>query len=364
MASAIDNSTFTFNPEELKDWSLVINELTFGDPTLNSVHDVQQGIKHQHQIVFAGRMGPIGKKVGANCTPNEIDGVTLTEKFWDPAFEDFRLSHCSSDVNQQDKLVNQMTRMNPDYFTIVEGSQSVIGNFLVERVLSGLGESLWWKVWFDRKDASTFGSGSGSEDFTSGSDVDFWNSFDGLFYQIYQEPSLAAGGKYYSSLLASRNAEATYADQELVSGESISAMKDVYNKADSRLRGRADAKFLVTRSVYDGVVNDLETIQNVGGFTQTNENGMMTLRYRGIEVVMMDVWDRFIVDYKNSGTNYVLPNRIVLTVASNIPVGTLADGDFGTIDAFYDRTLKTNFIDGEYCIDSKLLEDYLTCVAY
>lgn len=364
MASAINNGTFTFNPEELKDWSMVINELTFGDPTLNAVHDVQQGIKHQEQIVFAGRIGPVGKKIGANCTPNEISGVTLTEKFWDPAFEDFRLSHCSSDVNQQDKLVNQMTRMNPDYFTVVEGSQSSIGNFLVERVIDGVGESLWWKVWFDRKDASTSGSGSGSEDFTTGSDVDFWNSFDGIWYQIYQETNLTTGGKYYSDALAIRNAGATYGDQVLIPGEAIAAMKDVYNKADSRLRSRQDARFLATRSMYDGVINDLETIQNVGGFTQTNENGMSVLRYRGIEVTMMDTWDRFIDKYKNSGTNYVRPHRVVLTVSSNIPVGTLAEGDFGTVDAFYDRTLKTNFIDGEYSLDSKLLEDYLACVAY
>ena len=364
MASAIDNGTFTFNPEELKDWSEVINELTFGDPELNSVHDVQQGIKHKEQIVFAGRMGPIGKKIGANCTPNEITGVTLTEKFWDPAFEDFRLKHCSSDVNQQDKLVNQMARMNPDYFTVVEGSQSPIGNFLVERTLTALGESLWWKVWFDRKDASTFDAGTGSQDFTNGTDLAYWNSINGIWYQIFQETALTSGGKYYSNTLASRNGQATYVLQELASGEAIAAMKDIYNKADSRLRGRQDATFKVTRSIYDGLVNDLEDIQNTGGFTQTNEDGVMVLRYRGIQVVMMETWDRFIADYKNNGTRYHLPHRIVLTVATNIPIGTLSEGDFGTIDAFYDKVAKSNFIDGEYSIDSKLLEDYMTCVAY
>lgn len=364
MASAINNGTFTFNPEELKDWSRVINELTFGDPELNSVHVVEQGIKHQEQIVFAGRIGALGKKIAANCVPNEISGVTLTEKFWDPVFEDFRLKHCSTDVDQQDKLVNQMSRMNPDYFTVIEGSQSVIGNFLVERVLSAIKENLWFKIWFDRKDASVFGAGSGSENFTVGTDLDYWNGFDGIFYQIYQEANLASGGKYYSDALASRNGQASYAAQELVANEAIDAMKAVYNKADSRLRQRTDAKFLVTRSVYDGLVNDLEGIQNTGGFTQTNEDGIMVLRYRGIMVTMMDVWDRFIDEYQNSGTAYDLPHRIVYTVADNIPVGTLADGDFGKVDAFYDRYNKVNVIDGEYSLDSKLLEDYLTCVAY
>ncbi len=44
MASAI-TSGFSFNPEELKEWSQVINELTFADPELNSIHQIDQGIK-------------------------------------------------------------------------------------------------------------------------------------------------------------------------------------------------------------------------------------------------------------------------------------------------------------------------------
>jgi len=362
MSSAISNGTFTFNPEELKDWSRVINELTFGAPDLNAVHDVQQGIKHKQQIVFAGKIGLLGKKVGAGCTPNEIDGVTLTQKFWDPAFEDFRLKHCTTDVNQQDKLVNQMARMNPDYYTVIEGSQTGVGDFLVASILEAVKENLWYKVWFDDKDASTFEDSDGSNTFTNGTDVDYFNSFDGIFKQIFATTSLTTGGKYFTSI--AKNAQTTYATQALASGDAIAAMKGVYNKADSRLRNRADVRFLVTRSVYDGIVNDLEAIQNAGGFTQTNEGGMSVLRYRGIEVVMMDVWDRFIDTYQNTGTKWNLPHRIVMTVSSNIPVGTLADGDFGTVDAFYDKVTKQNYVDGVYSLDAKLLEDYLTSVAY
>lgn len=362
MSSAINNGTFTFNPEELKDWSRVIHELTFGAPDLSAVHDIQEGIKHDQQIVFSGKIGLLGKKVGANCTPNEISGVTLTEKFWTPAFEDFRLKHCTTDVDQQDKLVNQMARMNPDFYTVIEGSQSGIGDFLVATVLEAVKENLWYKVWFDDKDASTFNASDGSNTFTNGTDVDYFNSIDGIFKQIFATTSLTTGGKYFTAI--AKNAQANYAAQALASGDAIAAMKSVYNKADSRLRNRADAKFLVTRSIYDGLLNDLETIQNVGGFTQTNENGMSTLRYRGIEVVMMDVWDRFIDVYQNNGTKWNIPHRIVMTVSTNIPVGTLAQGDFGTVEAFYDMYHKVNVIDGVYSLDAKLLEDYLTSVAY
>lgn len=359
MASAINNGTFTFNPEELKDWSKVINELTFGAADLNAVHDVQQGIKHQQQIVFAGRLGLLGKKVTAGCTPNEIAGVTFTDKFWNPAFEDFRLKHCTTDVNQQDKLVNQMAKMNPDFYTVIEGSQKVVGDFLVASILEAVKENLWFKVWFDDTAADDF---TGGGNFTNGTDLDYFNSFDGIFKQIFATTSLTTGGKYYTAI--EKNAGATYVLQALASGDAIAAVKGAYNKADSRLRSRTDVKIHVTRSVYDGLVNDLEAIQNAGGFTQTNEGGISMLKYRGIEVMMMDVWDRFIDSYQDNGTKWFLPHRVVMTVSVNIPIGTLAEGDFGTVDAFYDKFHKVNVIDGVYSLDAKLMQDYLTSVAY
>lgn len=363
MASAINNGTFTFNPEEEKDLKAIINELSFGDEELNSVHDVEQGIKYDEQIVFASKMGLLGKKVGAGCVPNAIEGITLSEKFWTPKHLDFRLQHCTTDVDAQDKLVNQYAKMNPDFYQIFEGSQAGVGKFLVSTVLEAVKENNWFKVWFNDTLASTFEDSDGSNTFTNGTDVGYFNAFDGLFKQIFAEIGTGInGGKYFTSI--AKNAGGTYALQTLASGDALSAMKSTYNKADSRLRTRKDAKFLVTRSIYDGLINDLETTQNVGGFTQTNEEGISMLRYRGIEVKMMEVWDRFIDTYQNNGAKWNIPHRVVLTVPSNIKVGTLTSGDFGTLDAFYDKVTKQNYVDGVYSLDAKFMEDYLASVAY
>jgi hypothetical protein len=249
--------------------------------------------------------------------------------------------------------------MNPDYATVIEGTQSVVGNFLIAAVLEALPENLWFKVWFNDKAIENIEDEGVLKD---GISVDFFNGFDGIFKQIFATTSLTTGGKYFTPI--AKNAGASYALQALAANDAINAMKSVYNKADSRLRARTDAKFLVTRSVYDALVNDLEDKQNAGGFTQINENGLPVLRYRGLEVVMMDVWDRFIDTYTNNGTKWNIPHRIVLTVATNIPVGTLSEDDLDKIEAFYDRYKKLNVIDGIYSLDAKLLEDYLTCVAY
>jgi hypothetical protein len=354
MATAI-TSGFSFSPEELKDWSRVINELTFGDKSLNELHEIYQGLKYNEQIVFAGRIGLMGKAV-TGCTPNEISGVALTEKFWTPVDEDFRLSHCSADVNAQDKLLRQMSRMNPDFYNVIEGSQSVLGSYLVAKILESFNENLIRKVWFSDTAAALIAGGGV---FTAGTDVAYFNTFDGLFKQIFAE---VTGSQKVD---IAKNGGATYALQALAADESIAILKAMYNAADSRLLAQPNKKFYVTRTIWDGYLNDLESIQNSGaGNTMINEDGKVTLTYRGVEVVNMELWDRIIDAYQNDGTAYNLPHRAVLTTPQNIPVGTLADGDFGTVDAFYDRTLKTNFIDGVYTIDAKHLESYLTVVAF
>jgi hypothetical protein len=358
MASAINNGAFTFNPEEIKDWSEVINELTFADPDLNAIHDIQQGIKYDEQIVFAGKIGLMGKKVGANCAPNEISGISLTEKFWNPVFEDFRLTHCSTDVNTQDKLVNQMARMNPDYRDVVSGSNSSTGNFLVGKVIDGFNETILRKAWFNDTAADTVVNGGV---LTNGTDKEFFNSFDGIFKQMFVEiPD--TDSKYVS---IPKNGRANYEDQELTANESIAILKAMYKKADSRLLSDPNKKFYVTRTIWDGYLDDLEDIQNQGaGNTLINEEGKETLRYRGVEVVKMEIWDRIIEDFENNGTTYNLPHRAVLTTPLNIPIGTLSQDDWGTLDAFYDKVTAKNYIDGIYSLDSKFMQKYLAIFAY
>jgi hypothetical protein len=356
MASEI-TSGFAFNREELKDWSKVINELTFGDPTLNELHDIEQGIKYNQQIVFAGRMGLMGKTV-TGCTPNAVAGVALTEKTWTPVDMDFRLEHCSADVNAQDKLIRQMSKMNPDFYNVIEGSNSVVGNFLVAKVVEGFNENLLRQAWFNDT-AAALTSGGGV--FKVGTDLGFFNSYNGFFKQIFTEvPTTDA--KYVA---ITKNAAASYALQTLASGDAIATLRAMYLKADSRLLDSGNAKFYVTRTIFDGYLNDLEAIQNTGGGnTIINENGQISLTYRGIPVVKLDVWDRVIAAYQDNGTKWNLPHRAVLSTPMNLKIGTLATDDFGALDAFYDQYHKVNVIDGVYTMDAKHLEKYLTVAAY
>jgi len=357
MATAFDNGTFTFNPEELKDLKQIINELTFNHPSISDVHYVEQGIKYDKQIVFAARMGLLGKAL-ESCTPNAAEGITLTNKFWTPKLFDFRITHCSADVDSQDKLFNQWLKVNPDFYNIFEGSASSVGAYLVGLVEEASREDILTKIWFSDTTAATY---TGSGVFTNGTDLDFFNVIDGLFKQIFVDVPTSAA----NYVAITKNAAATYALQALAAGEGMATLKAMYGKADSRLRGASGVEFLVTRTLFDAYLNDLESTQNTGaGNTFINEKGQLTLTYRGIPVKLMDIWDNTINTYQNNGTKWYRPHRAILTVPTNIPVGTPSEGDFGSVDAFYDKVTKMNYVDGAYGLDTKHLQNYLTVAAY
>ena len=355
--AAINQGTFTFNQEELQDLSQVIHELTFANEELNALHDVQEGIKWNKQIVFAGRIGLMGKAV-TGCTPNTIEGVTLTQKTWTPVEEDFRLEHCSTSTDSQNKLINQMSKRNPDFYDIIQGSQSVIGQFLVAKVIEGFVENLLRKVWFSDTAADTVTNGG---QLKNGTDKEYFNTFNGLFKQIVTEIPIT----HRNYVAAPRNAGADYAAQELQANDAVNTFRAMYKKADSRLKSFPNAQFYVTQSMWDQYLDDLEDKQNQGaGNTMITENGQTTLTYRGFRVIPMEVWDRNIESYYDNGTKFDRPNRAVFTAPMNIPIGTLAKSDFGEVDAFYDKVSKKNYIDGIYSLDAKVLEVYLMVASY
>ena len=74
--------------------------------------------------------------------------------------------------------------------------------------------------------------------------------------------------------------------------------------------------------------------------------------------------DRIIRAYENDGTVYNLPHRAILMVKSNMQIGTEDLSTLSEVDVFYDKKEKKNYVDTEYLIDAKIIEDYLIQAAY
>lgn len=354
--SQVNFGGFTFAPEELKDLREVIAEAVFNMRALSDNHVIEDGIQYDKQIVFSKRLGMFTKALKNDCSSNVAQPIDFTQKTWEPKKFDGRIIHCSPAVNDQNKLINQFARTNPDFFDVISGYPA-LAQFLITTVTQALQEELPWKIWHSDKLAKTI------EDdgvYANTFDVTLVNTINGLWQQI--ESELDSTSPYYVEI--AKNDGATYAAQALADNEGLSILRQMYEKADSRLVTMPGNIFYVTRTIYDNLLTSYEDRQANGGLLTRLENGG-GLAFRGFEVRnMANEWDVFIKGFQNSGTAWHNPNRALFTNPANIPVGTLSTGDFDFLDAFYDRTDKINIIDSAYTLDTKFLEDYMAVAAY
>jgi len=350
MASKIDVSALTLNPEEAQQISEAVIEKVFVQGELSQVHDIQTGISMNTQIVFVNNLD-VGGEALTNCTPAEQDGLVMTQKNWTPALVAGRFSHCANDLNQLLKIFRRAQRVEPDYYDRI-GSQEM--GLLMAKIVDALKVSISAKAWLSDTAAAIQPGGN----FTIvGFNAGLWDQFDGLWKQIFADGAIP---RY----TIAENANATYVLQELAAGKSLTIFQEMYEGADARLLGDPDAQFLVTRSIWDNYLTLTETKEFNGGITTRLDNGQVTMNYRGIPVILMNEWDRTIRKYQDDLTVHFRPHRAVLTTPMNIPIGTLSESDLNNLESFYDRKDKTNYVDYGYFLDAKFGESYMASVAY
>lgn len=349
-------SDLTLGAREAETVNSVIFERVFTESDLTEYHEIETGIDVKTQIAFAGRLGLLGKvQDSSSCVPEESEGFVLSEKFWTPVLEEFRLRHCQKDIDALLKMFRKAQRINPDFFDAV-GSEEF--GVIIAAVETALKENIHRKVWFNDTAAAIQPTGV----FTTGTDLDYFNSFDGLFKQI--AAAITANKITRIPVTANGNGSATYATQVLAADAALGIFEKLVTTADERLVAADDAFILVTRSLADNYRATLRNNNLGSGFIEVVEQGRPKLYFDGIEVKVRYDWDRYIKTHQNNGTKYNLPHRAVFTTKSNIPVGTLSEQDLAKLDVFYDKTQKANFIDAAYTIDAKLLEEYMMVVAY
>jgi len=350
MASKIDVSALTLNPEEAQQISEAIIEKVFVQGELSAVHDIQQGIQHQTQIVFVDNLD-VGGEALTGCVPAEQDGLTMTEKFWTPALVAGRYTHCAADVNQLLKIFKKAKSVDPEFYDRVDSEEM---GLLTAKVVDSLKVSVSAKVWLSDSAAAVQPGGN----FTIvGFNAGLWDQFDGLWKQIFADGAIPA-------YTITKNAGATYVLQALAAGESETFLRAMYEGADARLLGDPGVQILVTRSIWDNYLTAIEAKQATGGIVERLENGVLTMKYRGIPIILMNEWDRTIRKYQDDLTVHYRPHRALMTTPDNIPVGTLNDGDLTNFESFYDQTLKSNMVDFGYYLDAKFGESYMASVAY
>lgn len=358
MATAINVSALTLNPEEARSFSEFLVEAVLKDPSLRALHSVETGIKMKSQIVLAGQLGKTGLKKDSCTRQTSGESASLTQKYWEPVGIEDTLIHCQDDVNGLFKAYyGQISEYREMYE--IEGSDEEV--FLAVLLAEAALKTLWRAVWYGNKDVAA--SGEATAGLADAANVKFYDYIDGIWQQVFD--AVTAGD--VARITITENAEAAKADQlDLPTNAAKNYLNAMWKKADPRLRADETAKFYVTGELFQNLLDSYEAVNSNYAMTVL-ENGMSRITYRGKEVInieTIDIVPREDFEATNAGLAYYLPNRALFTTPANIPVGTLNESDFDNIEAFYDRVTRQHYAAYGYSVDAKLLFGHLAVAAY
>jgi hypothetical protein len=360
MAKGIVESALTMNPIEVQDLSQFIIEKIFTRPELLRLHGIRTGVKMKEQIVFASQFGKTGIKGTATCTRKTSGAAsTLTQKYWEPEGIEDTLIHCNAEIDALFKAYFTKINKYRDKYEI-EGTDLEI--FFSILLLESIQRTLWRAAWFADKSVAV--ATTGVAGLKLAGDVKFYDYFEGLWEQIFAAVT-ATTVKRYTII---ENAEVTTAAQlTLAAGRSIEIFEGIWALADPRLKSDPDRIMEVTNEIWE---NYRRYLQSKGeNFTiEFTTEGLKELNWNGVPIVNMEtVWDLDLqADFVDNTTNnaYYLPNRVVLTVPENKPIGTLNESDFDELEIFYDQKERQFYMGYGFSLDAKLLEEYRIVVAY
>lgn len=364
----INPADLTFNGEEIKALSEGIMEDIFAKPAMTEFLTAYTGIKAKKQIAFLGRLsGLVGQKHDASsCAPIENDAtIANTEKFWEPAYIDDRFSECWDDLLATFFVYGLKNGIQKGDLTATD-----FALFFIERYQDAIAEMFHRLVWFG--DTAADDTAGGGVFVTAGFVAKRWNAFDGIWKQLFA--IVAATPARKTTDLSSRNTQLTFALQAFTSTDTTNRvvttmLQNLIFNADYRLRDKADKIIIVTQSVADQYVRELEAgaANGIPVAFEYIQDGIMMIKRMGVTIYAFSFWDRMIQGFQRTiatELNYYLPHRALLTTKENLAFGTEEESNLSEVDVFFDKKDKKTYFDFGANLDAKVLQDYMVQVAY
>jgi len=359
MAKGIDESALTLNAKENPDFAKFVIEQVFEQLALSAIHRVWTGITMKEQIVFASLFGKVGIKDTTCARPTSGAKSVLTEKFWEPEKVGDTLILCNSEVSALFKAYFDKISRFEELYDITGSDEE---KFILAMFVDAISKAVLRYVWFGDKDVVQ--ASAAVTGLLLAADVKFYDSVNGIFKKIFAGVT-ATDIKRYT---IAENAEITKAAQlALADNRALAIFEGIWEIADPRLRARTDKRFLVTHAIFENYRKSMQAKGENFNIDYTMD-GFPSLKWNGVDIIDMEtIWDLDLqTDFVDNTTNnaYYLPNRVVLTVADNIPVGTLNEGDMDELEAWYNKDERLNKMAYGHTLDALYLEGYMISVAY
>jgi hypothetical protein len=368
MATAINIDALSLVAEQANDISQVIFEKKIEKGSIAAFHAVITGIQHGKKIPFVGNIAIVGECIEGCAIPDSAS-IPMSEQTWAPKTLGFRLEHCSKDLNSLAFYLKKKISNAVDQYDMTNSPEETIIQMKAEDAT----EEMLWRILHFGDTAMLKVAGGGVLVDTAGIKLKYFTCLDGLWKQVFTKygPAISGGANYVA---IPANATASYALQDTLAADYTKGLiKAMIKKADSRLKTSASKILLLTESLAENLMDSYEETawknavnikKDLADLTSAYGQGNYIGTYRGIDIFSMPYWDNSIRAWFDNGTKWDKPHRALLTTADNIPVGTPSTEMLGSLDSFYDRKDKKNYVDGEVMVDIKILETYMAVAAY
>jgi hypothetical protein len=363
MAISIDLTGITSNPVEVAEIKDFIIERVFERVSFESIHGPwETEIKMQKQIQFVSQFGKTGVKSDTTCDRKTSSPVaTATQKYWNPSGIEDTLINCAAELDKLWKMYFSKIKAYRENYDIEGTDLEMLFIVLLE---DSMVATIWRTAWFS--DLNVAAAAAGTAGLVDGvNDVKFYDYIDGLWAQIFD----GVAALNITRVTITENTVITSKDNQLAlaAGAAKAYFRAVKNASDSRLRSDPNAQMLVSRELFDNYKEGLEDAGTPFDVTLTTD-GLQQIKIDGYTIVNMEtIWNLSSrEDFVNNTTDnvYDLPHRIVFTIPTNIPLGTLSEGDFDELEIFWDKVTRKNYMAYGFSMDAKLLEEYMITVAY
>lgn len=358
--SIFNPADLTWNGKEIMSLSEAILEQFYQKPAFNTFHQLESNIKAKQQIAILGSLGLMGRKYVNGVPQVSSQQISASEKFWEPAM-----------VGEQDETIWSQLQASFFIWGLKNGLEKndLTGtdfiNFLEDRYTDAMAESAYRVAWFGDKTAENF-NGSPAGYITNGVDLDYFDMIDGFWKQLFAIGTTTPAR--HTTNLSAKNAQANYALQEFNATDTTNmlvttALRDLIQGADMRLRNKADKIILCTLSIADQYENELES-QGIDASFVYIQTGVKMLERKGVKIYAFDFFDRTIDAYQNDGTAWHLPHRMVMYQPVNLRVGLENESNLTEFESFYDKRDMKQISRFGWSMDAKVIEDYAVQVAY
>lgn len=350
------NPKITFSGKEATEGIL---EPAFRSPEMRRIMDIRENIKAKEQIAFLGRLDKVTKKDGGAGTGKQSRTIAMSEKYWDPERMKIWISINEDDL--EDTFFVWLTKTGVDRRN-VEDLTEYYTQWVLEVFKDAAQTDAKRIAWFGDKDVKKISDGGVLSNSAS---VDDYNQINGFWKQIF---TAVSAGKT-PRVTISANAQSTHADQlNLASDDAYKILRDMVNKADSRLRQAPDKIFLVTETLFQNRIDEKEAkFPAVFEMVRRQDEDYNNREdvYRSIPIISMDnIWDRYIQSDFDNGTKYDMPHRAVLTTVSNLVAGFDSEGGIDDFRTYFDEESETVNFKGLYKFDVKHMQEFMTVAAY